>query len=192
MLETLKMFDRNLLLAINGTHSPFLDVVMWQMSLTWPTVLLVVLSAIAIYRRYNLRKGAEFLLGCAIVLACTDLTANLVKHEVKRYRPTHNTEIQKKVRTLKNYYGGQYGFASGHSSNNFGVAAYIFLCFHWMKIRNRVWIFLLPLLIVYSRMYLGVHYPSDIIMGMLIGLFFGWLGFRIINRHFLKFHEAAA
>jgi len=183
------MFDRDLLLAINSSHSPFMDVVMWQLSQTWVTVVVVMLAALVINRRYSLRKGVEFLLGCAIVLACTDLTANLVKHEVKRYRPTHNTEIQNQVRTLKNYYGGQYGFASGHSSNNFGVAAYIFFCMHWMKMRQRAWIFLLPALVVYSRMYLGVHYPSDIIMGMFIGLFFGWLGYRIVNRHFLKFNE---
>jgi undecaprenyl-diphosphatase len=189
MFERIKLFDRELLLAINSFHSPFLDIFMWEMSEVYPTVLFVFLSAIVIYRKYHLRKAMEFLLGCAIVLACTDITANLVKHEVKRYRPTHNTEIQKQVRTLKNYYGGQYGFASGHSSNNFGVVTYIFLCFHWFKLRYRALLYLFPLVIVYSRMYLGVHYPSDIIMGMLIGVFFGWLGFKIMERYFLKFNE---
>jgi len=189
MFETLEMLDRNLLLKINAMHTPFLDGMMWFMSKSWPTVLIIAATAMMFYRKYTLKKAIEFLVGCAIVFASTDLTTNLIKHAVKRYRPTHNLEIKAQVHVVNDYHGGQYGFYSGHAANTFSVITYIFLCIHWIKKNYRMVIFVYPIMVVYSRMYLGVHYPTDIFIGTVSGLFFGWLGYYIMNKHFLKLDE---
>lgn len=186
------MLDRNLLLKINSMHTPFLDGMMWFMSYTWPTILIVMVVALLFYRKYSQKKAIEFLLGCAIVFACTDLSTNVIKHNVKRYRPTHNLEIKEQVHIVNDYSGGKYGFYSSHAANAFGVITYIFFCIHWVKRKPRLLIFIYPLVVAYSRMYLGVHYPSDIFIGALFGLFFGYIVYNIVNKHFLKLNGEKA
>lgn len=192
MIETLELLDRKLLLKINSMHTPFMDGMMWFMSFTWPTIVIIFAVAFVVYRKYTVKKAVEFILGCAIVFACTDLASNATKHAVKRYRPTHNEQIKNEVRVVNDYRGGKYTFFSGHSANTFGVITFIFFCVHWVNVRYRLFFFIYPLIVVYSRMYLGVHYPFDIFVGLLCGLFFGWLVFRIMNRYFLHFHAKTA
>jgi undecaprenyl-diphosphatase len=192
MIETFESLDRALLLKINSFHSPALDVLMWYLSETWPTVLIVLMAAWLVHRKFSLKKAVEFIVGCAMVVACSDMTANLIKHQVKRYRPTHNLEIKARVYTYNNYSGGKYGFVSGHSANTFAVVTFIYLSLYWTRKKYRLLLYIYPVLVVYSRMYLGVHYPSDIATGMLIGLFFGFVGFRLFNHYFLKFDAHAA
>src|SRR5688572_1515760 len=117
MLQWLNQLDRDVLLAINNMHHPYLDEVMWFFSLSWPVYLFVLLFAYGFYRRYQLKKAIEFLLGCAMVVACTDVTTNLVKHNVKRFRPTHNLEISQRLHLVNDYQGGKYGFFSAHAAN---------------------------------------------------------------------------
>lgn len=192
MIETLEMFDRALLLKINALHTPLMDTFMWYMSKTWPTLLLVATVAYAFYKKYSPRRMLEFLVGCAIVFACTDLTSNFIKHGVKRYRPTHNLEIGKQVHIVEDYHGGKYGFVSAHAANTFGTVTFMFFCINWIRRKYKLLIFIFPVVVVYSRMYLGVHYPSDVIAGTVIGVFFGWLGYRVMNTYFFKPHEKTA
>lgn len=167
-------------------HTPFMDGMMWFMSYTWPTIAIIFATAFIFYKKYSLKKAAEFVLGCAIVFACCDFSSNVIKHSVKRYRPTHNLEIKDKIHVVNDYHGGTYTFFSGHAANTFGIITYIFFCIHWLNKKYRLYFFVYPLVVVYSRMYLGVHYPSDILTGTITGLFFGWLVYRIMNRYFLQ------
>lgn len=192
MFEMLKQFDRDLLLTINGYHHHWVDPIMWFLSMTWPTILIVLAVGAYFYRRSGGRRALEFVLGCAIVFACTDLTSNAIKHTVKRYRPTHNLEIREKIHTVNDYRGGKYTFFSGHSANTFGVITFLFLALQHFPVRKRIWIFLYPLLVVYSRMYLGVHYPSDILTGMVDGLLFGSVIFYVMNKYFYHNDEELA
>lgn len=189
MLEQLKNIDRNLVLSINSYNSPFLDSIMWRLSANTPTLTLIFVFANFFFKKFGQKKVVEFILGCAIVFACTDMSSNAIKHAVKRYRPTHNLEIKNKIRKVNNYQGGEYGFFSGHSANTFGLTMFIFLCARWIRVKLKLLFFLYPLLVVYSRMYLGVHYPSDIFFGMIDGLFFGVLVFYVFNKFFFKFNE---
>ncbi|MCC6370821.1 MAG: phosphatase PAP2 family protein [Bacteroidia bacterium] len=188
MFETLRQFDRALLLKINSQHSPLMDSVMWTLSQSWHTYLLVIVCGYLVFKKYSPKKAAEFILGCALVVACCDLSSNITKHSLKRYRPTHNTEIKNQIHTVNNHEGGKFGFFSAHAANTFGLATFIFLCIHWVNKRIRYLFFIYPALVSYSRMYLGVHYPSDIFAGMLVGCLFGYLIYLIVNTYFLKFN----
>lgn len=190
MFESIKMFDRNLLLKINSMHTPLMDRMMFYLSnATWILIVIILVVAVMFYRKYTLKKAIEFMVGCAIVFASVDLSTNLIKHAVKRYRPTHNIEIKDSVHVVNDYRGGKYGFYSAHAANNFGIIAFIFFCVHWVNKNYRYLLFVYPIIIIYSRVYLGVHYPSDVIAGIVWGIFMAWLVYLIMNKHFLKLDE---
>jgi len=186
MLDWLELLDRTLFLKINSLHTPLLDTFMWHMSKSWHTYLIVFVVAYSFYKKFSLKKAAEFVLGCAIVVACADMSANMIKHNVQRYRPTHNLEIKKQVHIVNEYSGGTYGFISSHAANTFGLITFMFFCVKWVRPRYKFLLYLYPLTVAYSRVYLGVHYPSDIFAGMLDGLLFGTLVYFVMNKYFFK------
>jgi undecaprenyl-diphosphatase len=186
MIEAIKTLDTDLLLGINAMHSSFLDDVMWFFSKSWPTVLIALVFGFLFYKKHSYKKAIEFLLGCALVFACTDFSTNVIKNSVKRYRPTHTVDIQSQIHLVNNYSGGKYGFFSAHTANTFGLITYIFFCLNWLNKKYKSLLFLYPLMVGYSRIYLGVHFPSDILMGIVSGLFFGWLIYKIMSRYFLN------
>lgn len=189
MFESLEQLDRWLLLSINALHTPLLDTFMWTMSKSWHSYVFVLAVAYAVYKKYHAKKAAEFVLGCALVVACTDLSSNMVKHAVKRYRPSHNLEIKAQVHTVNDYRGGQFGFFSGHAANSFGLTTFVFLCIHWLQKKYKYLLFVYPLLICYSRMYLGVHYPSEVVTGAADGILFAIIIYSIMNNYFFKFND---
>lgn len=130
---------------------------------------------------------AAAFLGIGLCVACADLSSELAKHTVKRYRPTHNLEVGPQLHIVHDYKGGKYTFFSSHASNTFSVTTLMFLMAAGSIARKwRYFFFLVPLIIVYSRMYLGVHYPFDIFIGSMVGIFVGNLVDRILARYFIK------
>lgn len=164
--------DKNLFLFLNGLNHPFLDQIMWQFSNTtfWLPLYLWILYLMI--RKYKM-QALLVVLAAFGLLFITDQTATIIKNMVFRLRPTHNPEIEHLVHTVANYKGGLYGFFSGHACNAFGVIS--FSLFLLKPITKWVWIILLAyaLLTCYSRIYLGVHYPLDILVGAIIGSSFG-------------------
>lgn len=187
MIETLKLLDKNLFLKINSHHSNFLDLIMWQISSDWPTYGVILLFIIIFYKKFKLKNMAAMLLGIAIVIACCDLSSNLIKHSVKRQRPSHNTEIKNQIHIVNNYRGGEFGFVSSHASNVFGIITYFFLCVNWLQKRKKILFYIYPLIVVYSRIYLGVHYPLDVLGGSIIGIFFGFIIYLTLKKFFFKY-----
>lgn len=138
-------------------------------------------------KKTNGKRAAALLLGVGLCVATADLSANFTKHQVKRYRPSHNLEIQDQVHTVNDYKGGKYGFFSSHASNTFAITCLLFLsAAGYLNKYARAAFFLLPLIVGYSRIYLGVHYPSDIFMGAVFGLLFGWLTHQLLSRYFFE------
>ena len=189
MIDWLEKLDRILFLKINSLHTPLLDTFMWHMSESWHTYLAVIVVAYAFYKKFSAKRALEFVVGCAIVVACANMSSDAIKHGVQRYRPTHNLEIKSQVHIVNNYSGGKYGFFSAHAANAFGLITFMFFCVNWIRIRYKLLLFVYPLIISYSRIYLGVHYPSDIVIGLLDGILFGMLVYYIMNTHFFKSNE---
>jgi undecaprenyl-diphosphatase len=186
MIESLKTLDRFLLFRINSLHSPLSDIIMWELSRSWHTVLAALISAYAISRRRSFSSMVSFTIACVVIFICTDFSANMIKHGVGRYRPTHNTEISKDIHVVNEYRGGKFGFVSSHAANVFGITTAIFFGLSWLPRKYRYLFFFYPALISYSRVYMGVHYPSDVILGGAYGILIACLVFYLMQRDFFR------
>jgi undecaprenyl-diphosphatase len=186
MIDTLEYFDTQLFLFLNSKHLPLVDVMMFNISKVWVFFPLFFYWIFLLYQKFGLKKIATIILFIAVLVAITDQTTNRIKHGVKRYRPTHNLVIGSQVHTVNEYRGGQYGFFSGHSSNTFAVAMFLFLIFSNKSILFRAVFFIWAAIVAYSRIYLGVHYPSDIFVGMFVGIFLGYIVFLFTKKYFKK------
>lgn len=193
MFDKLELLDRELFLTINGFHAPMFDNLMYYVSQIWVFAPVFFYWLYLVYNKTGAKKLLILLGFFVLLIVLTDQTSNQIKHAVKRYRPTHNLEIQSKVHIVNEYRGGTYGFFSGHATNSFGVAMILFLLFNKKSIVFRYSFFLWAALTAYSRMYLGVHYPSDIFVGTLVGLFWGYIVYQLIQYTFKKkFNETVS
>lgn len=187
MIERLETIDRSIFFAINSHHNAFTDKVMWTISNDFFIYPFIALFLIWFFRKANGKRTATILLGVGLCVATADLSTNMVKHNVKRFRPSHNLEIKEQVHTVNNYTGGKYGFFSSHAANTFAITVLVFLSAAEVLSRKlRLFFFVLPALIGYSRIYLGVHYPSDIFVGALNGLICGWLIHKVLTLYFFE------
>lgn len=173
MLEYLNELDTTVLLAINGWNSTFQDYFWWMMTAKWASVLMA-LALLWILLRQNNRHALLVLVMLVLaVLLADQVSSGLIKHLVERLRPTHDPQLESAVHVINGYRGGLYGFVSSHAANSFAVATLLsFVMRHRLA---AVTLFAWALLQCYSRMYLGVHYPGDILGGILVGLLVGWL-----------------
>lgn len=179
MLELLNNLDTQLFIFLNGINSPFWDVVMkWiSGSKSWIPMYLVIVAYIVYKFRW---KAIITLVFIALVVTLADqLSVKAFKEVFERLRPCHNPELQDIVHLVKNKCGGKYGFVSSHAANTFGVAFFLSLFF---KNRNfSIFIFVWASIVSYSRIYLGVHYPFDILGGATLGAIIGYLVYLLHN-----------
>jgi len=188
MIEYLESLDQTLFLELNGHHNATMDIVMWLISTIFPWIVVFLFIFYYAYRKGKLKFLLLILLGIGLCVLLADRISVLAFKQVfLRYRPTHNLEIGDLVHTIispfssEEYRGGKYGFVSSHAANFFAIATYVYLCF---KSYSKLWLllFLWASLIGYSRIYLGVHYPSDIFGGAILGLGIGFLVYKLLNK----------
>lgn len=182
MLEEINKLDTQLFLYLNGKHNTFFDPIMYWASnkLFWlPFYLFIVFIIIKEYKK----KSVYILLAIGFLIALCDQTAsNLIKNTVKRLRPSHEPTLQNLIHLSEAGRSGEYGFISSHSANAFGLATFLILLlpskYNWLKIILVFW----AILVAYSRIYNGVHYPSDVIVAMLLGILYGFLVKLILSK----------
>ena len=102
----------------------------------------------------------------------------MFKNFFERFRPCHDNQISSYVRLVKQNCGGLYSFFSAHASNSFALATFFFFVYNKIIQRKIILFFILALLVSYSRVYIGVHYPLDIISGSFFGFISGFVFFR--------------
>ena len=183
MLERLLDWERDTFFLLNGSDSVFLDHFMWLYSgkAVWLPLAFFILVALCYKRDWRV----SLLIVLAIVLTitlCDQFASHVCKPLCTRFRPTHHPEFMDQVRVVFGYRGGLYGFISSHAANAFGFATLMTLI-----LRERLFgwtVFIWATLTAYSRIYLGVHFITDIIPGMLSGCLFGYLVYRAY--HFVR------
>ena len=185
MLEEL---DQRLFLVINGFNSPFWDNIMWAWSgkLIWVPLYLAIVGYLAWKYKKKFWIIALFL-GLSVALA-DQISVQVFKNLFCRLRPCHEPLLEGLVHIVNGKCGGQYGFVSSHAANAFNVAtiSILFIRKRWYSISIVIW----ALIIGYSRIYLGVHYPGDVICGSALGILVGFSVYKLYgwsdNRFFAK------
>ena len=181
MLEEILTYERDAFLWLNGSHTPYWDHFMWLFSSKVVWVPLACLILFTLLYKKPWRETLLILLAIVLVVTlCDQFASHLCKPLFTRFRPTHHPDFVQQVITVYNYRGGLYGFMSSHASNAFGFSLFLSLL-----MRQRILtltLFFWACMTAYSRIYLGVHFISDIVPGALVGLFWGWVIYQLYVR----------
>lgn len=178
--------DKALLLSLNGSDSLFWDGFMWTVTdtKTWIPAVLVLLYVV--FKNNRVPQGIVITLMFALCVTLADQFASgLCKPYFARFRPTQDPELMYLVQTVNDYRGGLYGFISSHAANTFAVAMFASLLVRYLPFTCMM--FLWAMIPSYSRMYLGVHYPGDILCGAVAGSVVGVLVYLLYARLRKKF-----
>lgn len=183
-MDQLREWDKQLLVFLNSYHADWLDPVMILITKTWFWIPFYIFLLYLIIKNYK-KEAWIVVVVLALLLTLTDqLTSTIMKPYFARLRPSQDPSLIGVIHIVKDwmtfpiteYRGGKYGFASGHASNTFATAM-----FGWLLFKNKYrWAYLFFLwaaVMTYTRIYLGVHYPGDILVGGALGTLLGWLAF---------------
>lgn len=171
--EWLLAADEKLFLLLNGMHNSFFDFVMYWASSRWLWIPFYAWVLYRIYKLFEKKTIAIVILTALLITASDQLSSSVIKDAAKRPRPCHEASLTAKVHLVNNHCGGPYGFVSSHAANSFALLSFLILL---TRSRDKLLIRLLivwALLVSYSRIYLGVHYPGDVWAGAILGTFLG-------------------
>ena len=191
MIEEILKLDSKLFLYLNNLGTPEFDSFWTTLSRIEANILMYLFLICLFFYVQKIRPKFlnvfYLIFVIALMITITDQGANLFKDSFQRLRPCYNESIKDSLRLVKENCGGKYGFFSAHASNSFSLAIFFGLLF-----KNRIrYIIIITMvyasLISYSRIYLGVHFPIDIIIGSSFGLFVGFIMYSFVYLKFLKF-----
>lgn len=185
IIEFLTSIDSAVFLFLNGLHTAITDFLMLWVSNKWIWIPLYIILIYAILKR---EKNKGFLaIGFLILLVIiTDLTSvHVFKELFQRLRPCHNPEIMESIHMVGDNCGGKFGFVSSHAANHFGLAVFLSRLFQNRKFSAFIYIW--ASIIAYSRIYIGVHYPGDVIGGIILGIIMGFIIWKLYKYFYIKY-----
>ena len=187
-IQQLIDFDQELLLKINGSDSLFWDGFMWIATSTSIWIPVAIALLYVIFKNNKLKEALLIIGMLALVITLADqIASGICKPYFERFRPTRDPELMYLVDVVNGYRGGRYGFTSSHAANTFAVFVFLSLMIRSWSLAGTLFIW--AALNAYSRMYLGVHYPGDILFGTLTGIIVGILVYTLYNyikKHYLN------
>ena len=180
-MSQLSTIDSDLFLFLNGLHVDWMDKFMVLITDMWAWFPLYLLLIYWTVKQYGKRCWWIFLAVGIVVLCSDQLSAHVCKPLFQRLRPCYNADLQDLIYLPKGMAGGRYGFVSSHAANTFAVAAFLTPALrknrNWMGIVLYFWAFISS----YSRIYLGFHYPGDILCGALLGILIGLIFWKVFQ-----------
>lgn len=190
-MEFLLELDKKIFLFLNQFHLPWLDPIMLFITNTWAWVPLYILLLYGVIKNFG-KESWKPLLAIVLIILAGDQITRFMKLYFERLRPSHDPALEGLIHLVHNgtefYRGGKFGFASGHAANTFSTSVFFFLLLRPYK--PFVWLlFLWASLMTYTRIYLGVHYPGDILAGGSIGAMLGWIGYTVTNKYLPTPHQ---
>ena len=171
MLEKILALDTQLFIFLNSLGSETYDG-LWLIitkQVNWIPFFLLLFYLI--YKKLGIKQAGYLMLFVAVLIIATDQITNLFKYTFQRARPCNNPEINTFIRVVQSR--SSFSFFSGHAANTMAVATFLYLNFKH-QFKYFALLFLWPLIFAYSRIYLGLHYPLDILSGYLCGLITGY------------------
>lgn len=179
MIDQLVQYDKELFLFLNNLGTESWDSFWMFMTNKLSSIPLYLFLLIICVKKLGVKPTLLIIIIVALMIAATDQLANAFKYGFERLRPCHDESIFNKMRLVKPYCGGKFGYFSAHAANSFAMATLFSLLFkkyfNWIPFLLLFW----ALLVAYSRIYIGVHFPLDVITGICIGLLFGWMFFAL-------------
>ncbi len=177
MIEFFERIDTQVFLFLNAINNPFWDNVMWMISDTLVWLPLYLLCLFFVFKRFRWKGLITFVALILLILIADQGSVHLFKNIFQRLRPCHQPEIADLVHTVNGKCGGKFGFVSSHAANTFAFAMFMSLFFKSMAFTPGIFIW--AAMVSYSRIYLGVHYPFDIIGGAFWGMITGYIMFEV-------------
>ena len=185
MIDQILQYDTELFIYLNSLGSKTWDPFWLAYTSKFNWIPFYALLLYLIYRKIGAKPMLITIAVVALMITVTDQVTNLFKHGFQRMRPCHLAEMIDSMRLVRDGCGGRYGFFSGHASNTMAAAIFIGMT---LKRRFKYLIYILivwAFLMAYSRVYIGVHYPIDIVLGMAFGVLTGYLFYRL-NEYLIK------
>ena len=183
-MEEIILEDKQAMIFLNNLGSSTFDPFWILVSEKWFWIPLYVIFLYFLYKNFNKKSLFYILLFIALGITASDQIANIFKFGFERLRPCHDPSLEGLLREVK--CGGKFGFYSAHSSNSFFVATYLTMLLGKKIKQLPYFLFVWAAIVAYSRVYLGMHFPGDIIvgaiMGILLALFFGTLAKKVIKK----------
>lgn len=175
MWETLIQYDKELFLFLNNLGSPTWDAFWMFLTHKLSSIPLYVLLLSLSFKKFGLKSTLVLLVAVALMIAVTNGLADFFKYGIQRLRPCFDSDLSDAFRLVKATCGGKYGYFSAHASNTSAVAVFFIMLLRTNYRYIGIFLLLWAFLVAYSRIYIGVHFPLDVLSGMAIGVLFGWL-----------------